>query len=93
MEPAGTVRMPGCVGSRKGARGAKVSCETIDGMIPMNPCPPPPRFVGTELAFVFICNSTFGRISNVDSPWSNVSSLYSKQRYFMLTDIDTIVLR
>ena len=78
MEPLGIVRMLGCAGSRNGVRGAKVAYEVIDRTIPMNLCPPLPRFVGTELAFTFICNSIFWSVSNVGSPWSGMSSLYSK---------------
>ena len=52
--------------------------EAIDRMIPMSPCPPPPRCLGTELAFYFICNSSVWRVSNVYSPWRDVSFLYSK---------------
>ena len=78
MKPAGTVRMLGCVGSRKGVRGAKVEYEAIDKMIPINLCPPSPRFVGTELTFILISDSNFWRVSNVGFPWSDVRSFYSK---------------
>ena len=74
----GTIRIPRYAGSRNSARGAKVAHEAIDRMIPTNPCPPLPRFLGADLVFAFICNSSFWRVSNFGSPWSGVSSLYSK---------------
>ena len=59
MDLLGTIRVPGCVGPMNGVSGAKVWYNAGDRMAPMNLCPPPPRFIGTELAFAFSCVSIF----------------------------------
>ena len=43
--------MTGCVSPMNGVSGAKVAYDAEDRIAPM--CPPPPRLVGTELAFDF----------------------------------------
>ena len=45
--------MPGCVGPWNNVSGANVACDAADRIAHMKPCLPPPRFVGTELAFAF----------------------------------------
>ena len=78
VEPADTVRILGCVGRRNGAKGAKVAYEAIGRTIPINPYPPLPIFVGAELAFTFIYDSSYRRVSNVGSSCIIVSFFYSK---------------
>ena len=45
--------MLGRVRPMTGASRAKMMHDAMDRITSMNPCPPPPRFEGTELAFAF----------------------------------------
>ena len=48
-----TVSVPGCGGAMNRVSGANVAYDAADRIAPIKTCPPPHRFVGTELAFAF----------------------------------------
>ena len=60
-------------------------------MMPTNPLEPPPRVVGTKLAFAFSCISMAWIEANVGLPMIHVRSLYGKYKSLTLWGVEIIV--